>query len=582
MDLLRIAVRIQHLHPIDGLRALMQGRIKTDDSLETAVAKKRYNTFLSSNSIGELQRIANAQFKLSTYNKSDGTAAQQLTALRSSGFKGFQSAGRELEYVENLALQTRGKHARAELQWLITDFQRQAASGVGYWQSRLEQAKSDGNRTEMELAATWLGGMTLRNVLAELAVSAETPPKMHAWGPSGVDSQTTPLETPRMKITEAFKAAADTHGLKDSQLKELEDWAVATLALPERSASKHAIYVDGKFPPLSPATEGTKLLLAQSELSEVLNAVAAPPAKPADAPLLCLLADLQSRVSDTLIHWSNQRDQLAKEQERVPTLERAAEIERIENLIGATSRGTDLDDVSEAGSDVSYSSVDSFGTEPPRRKSSINLLDDESTGDVDDLFDSSSSIFWESDTGSESARYDQSSLAGFDLPFTKLPTAGGVYFGDSGRIINTRKMTLEEAFATKLLNESVSTTTIDKLDIIFERRYGITLTTSGMPRFELSSFANPFREGLRRPHEGLDDLAAISRRLDQMRPSQAQDDLKQALALYQTHLTEAGNWWRAEAKRLAENPPPAVRTDLLEMHALKLDVAMAWLGHGDA
>lgn len=526
--------------------------------------------------------------------RGEGNARDYRPAVRCiADFRDIPSAIRDLAGIRAFVEGSVSPRLKPQLFELLQTFDKRANRDMGHWVRQEQRAQSEGmSDTEAQKllheAQAWLGKIKVPNAAAEDTAPAQTEntggesPTMHASGPSGVDSQPTPLQTPPMTLTEAFKAAAETHGLTNSQLKELEDWAVATLALPNRSASEDAPYVPGDFPPLGQGKEGTNLLLAQSELSELLNAVAAPPAKPTGAPLLCLLADLQLRVSDTLIHWHSRRDQLIKGQERVPTFGGAAEIERIENFIGATSGDTDLDDVSQAGSSDSYSTMDSFGTESPGRMSSINLYGDESIGDVDDLFDSSSSISWESDTGSESARYDQSSLAGFDLPFTKLPTSGGVYFGDTGRIINTRKMTLEEAFATKLLNESISTTTIDKLDTIFERQYGITLATSGLPRFELSSFANPFKKGLRRPHEGLDDIASISRRLDQMRPSQAQDDLRRTLALYQTHLKEAGNWWRAEAQRLAENPPPAARTDLQEMHALQLDVAMAWLADSDA
>ncbi len=328
MDLLDIATRIAHPHPIDGIRALMQGSIKTDDSLSEAIEKKRYNTFVSNETIGKLQNIANAELKLSGYMEAAGTAEEQLEALRSSGFKGLNKAKLTLQDVYSLASKTRGKCARAQLGDLIIDFQREAANGLQHWQTLLEQAKIAGNHTEIELAETWLDGC-----------------KSH--------SQTTASDASQMTITDAFKAAASSNDCTGAQLKQLEDWVVATLALPARPETADAPYVAGDFPPLSRAAGGTNLRLAQAELSEVVKAVGAYPASTARDPLLPLLADLHARVGETMMHWLDEHRRLDAEAGPAPSAADAAELERIALFLGMTDMVEELDDVSETGAEDS-------------------------------------------------------------------------------------------------------------------------------------------------------------------------------------------------------------------------------------
>lgn len=324
MDLLGIAARIAHPHPIDGIRALMQGSIKKNDSLSEAVEKKRYNTFVSNETIGKLQRIANVELKLSGYEKAAGTAEEQLEALRSSGYEGLHEAQRTLQNVYSLASKTRGECARGQLSDLIIDFQREAANGLQHWQTRLVQARSAGNRTEIELAETWIDGC---------------PPQ----------SQTTPPDASHMTITDAFKAAASSNDFTGAQLKRLEDWVVATLALPARPETADAPYVADDFPPLGSATEGTNLRLAQAELVEAVNAVSAYTASAARAPLLSLLTDLQARTGETVIHWLDEHARLDEEAGTAPSSADAAELERVARFLGMTDMDVKLDDVSGTG-----------------------------------------------------------------------------------------------------------------------------------------------------------------------------------------------------------------------------------------
>ncbi|RRU04556.1 hypothetical protein [Stenotrophomonas sp. 278] len=172
MDLLGIAARVAHLHPIDGIRALMQDPIKPDDSLIEAVKKKRYNTFVSARTIQMLQNIANVECKLQACTQEQGTPAQQLETLRSSEFKGLRDARLTLIDVHCHASFTRGKQASADLKALMVDFQNDVAGGIRHWESRLEQAELKGDSTGIELATTWLNGSTHNGTLAEISGSA--------------------------------------------------------------------------------------------------------------------------------------------------------------------------------------------------------------------------------------------------------------------------------------------------------------------------------------------------------------------------------------------------------------------------
>lgn len=175
MDLLGIAARVAHLHPIDGIRALMQDPIKPDDSLIEAVKKKRYNTFVSARTIQMLQNIANVECKLQACTQEQGTPAQQLETLRSSEFKGLRDARLTLIDVHCHASFTRGKQASADLKELMIDFQNDVVGGIRHWESRLEQAKLEGDSTGIELATTWLNGSTDDGTLAEISGSAVAP-----------------------------------------------------------------------------------------------------------------------------------------------------------------------------------------------------------------------------------------------------------------------------------------------------------------------------------------------------------------------------------------------------------------------
>jgi len=291
MDLLGIAARIAHPHPIDGIRALMQGNIKADDSLAEAVEKKRYNTFLSQGTIGRLQDIANAQLKLSAHEAPAGTAEQQLEALRSSGFEGLHKAGLTLQYVATLASQTRGKSAREDLHRLIVDFRGQAASGLKYWQSRLDQAKSDGNRTEIELAATWIGGRTLQSALADLDVSAET-----------LQPQPTSPDTSNMSAAESFAKALEMTPLSDAHIQQLVSSFVNRHLLPDRPVDGTPYNVN-ELPDPYKRQRTPSLMAARADLRDATTLIEACPDDVAKSRLLPALSDLQTRVDAAEIAW---------------------------------------------------------------------------------------------------------------------------------------------------------------------------------------------------------------------------------------------------------------------------------------
>lgn len=360
MDLLGIAARIAHPHPIDGIRALMQDSIKDDDSLLEAVQKKRFNTFLSQESHRKLQNIANVEFKLSNFNQTKEPAEEQLANLRSSGFKGLKAAELTLIEVFQAAGDTRGKCARAEIQRLVFGLQRQARQSSSYWASQLESAKRNGNRTDIALATAWLEGCMPETSPNELAVSVDEPQK-----------QPTPPVASHMTISEAFKLAAETHGFTHSQLKELEDWVVASLALPVRRETTRAPYAPGDFPPLGQAAEGINLVFAQTELSYVGKALAADLDNPSTPQLRSLVADLHARVGATMRYWIDKHASLDGDADTALSPADEAELERIAQFLGMTGTNDDLDALSEAGSEDSYIASSNSDSEASRIHSAL-------------------------------------------------------------------------------------------------------------------------------------------------------------------------------------------------------------------
>ncbi len=341
----------------------MQKNIKDDDSLAKAVEKKRYNTFVSNDSLRKLQNIANVEFKLSISHQTIESAEEQLANLRSGEFKGLHEAELTLIEIHQAADYTRGKYAREEIRRLVLGCRRQAKQAVSYWKSQLEIAKRNGNRTEIALATAWLDGTVPEIPQTELAVSAKAPQTQHTSEPSEISPQPNLADTSRMTITDAFMAAAEVHACSESELKQLEDWVVARLALPKRPTSADAPYTAGDFPPVSQAAERTNLVSAQEELSNVARALAADPDNPSSPQLRSLIEDLHSRAGKTAMHWLERHASLDGDAETALSPADEAELERIAQFLGMTDTTDDLDALSEAGSEDSYVTSSSSDSE---------------------------------------------------------------------------------------------------------------------------------------------------------------------------------------------------------------------------
>lgn len=165
-----------------------------------------------------------------------------------------------------------------------------------------------------------------------------------------------------MTITEAFNAAAETQDLTDSQLKVLEDRIVAMLALPKRSASQDAPYVPDDFLLPSQAAEGTRLFSAQSELTNVANALAANPDNPSSAQLRPLISDLRARTGETVMYWLEKHAILEGDASNLPSPPDVAELEQIALYLGMADLNVPAGD----------SSLDDFA--PPDDKSQAGHL----------------------------------------------------------------------------------------------------------------------------------------------------------------------------------------------------------------
>lgn len=177
-------------------------------------------------------------------------------------------------------------------------------------------------------------------------------------------------------------------------------------------------------------------------------------------------------------------------------------------------------------------------------------------------------------------RSSSSSLAGFDLPITYDLKDGGVYFGSSSGIINTRTMSLEQAFFTKRDNRTVSDTTLAKLDRIFERTYGILLDkVNTPPQLDHTHFGDAYGKRFRNLVRSSEVLARITYQVEQMPSGPARDSLRVAAAHYNVHITEAQHWWEARLELLTSNPPPTGQTELQRTHELRTREAHTWLGH---
>lgn len=145
----------------------------------------------------------------------------------------------------------------------------------------------------------------------------------------------------------------------------------------------------------------------------------------------------------------------------------------------------------------------------------------------------------------QASRHVFTSLAGFDAPASRTPWTGGSYFGRTAPTIDIRTMNLEEAFASKFGNRTVSQQTLHKLDAVFLERYGIHLNTwTSPPQIDAAYLRSPYGQTFRQLDQAGDELARITSQLDRMAPSPAKRDLEDRLELYRAHVNQAQAWRR--------------------------------------
>ncbi len=182
--------------------------------------------------------------------------------------------------------------------------------------------------------------------------------------------------------------------------------------------------------------------------------------------------------------------------------------------------------------------------------------------------------------GQSEPRTSTSSLAGFDLPNTYEWKGGGVYFGSASGIINTRTMTLEQAFRTKLENRAVSPTTLEKLHSIFEKTSGIVLdNVHKPPKLGRAHFRDAYGKRFQNLVHSSKELARITQQVEQMPKGPARTALRETVASYSVHITAAQHWWQTRLEDLTSNPPQAGQTELQLTHELRTREARTWLGH---
>lgn len=154
--------------------------------------------------------------------------------------------------------------------------------------------------------------------------------------------------------------------------------------------------------------------------------------------------------------------------------------------------------------------------------------------------------------------------------------------------IDSKHMSLSAAFGAKALNRSVSTTTLGKLDDVFERISGIALhptDESDAPALKAYDFASPYRSDFRNLRDLSAELEALHEVLNGMAPCQARDLLQWKLSVYETHVTAAERFWKTAETALQTRVPevrdtnaPAASDTQRLVNVQQLKLVLTWLG----
>ena len=259
-------------------------------------------------------------------------------------FVDLSVAAKDLQDAHALLPSFHDDGVRDRIERALQDLDQNLQTACAVLKSRHDEllARPQGATEELNAICKWLGMTDAHN---EAAINQAGAPQA------------------RMTITEAFKAAAETDECSQSELKQLEEWVVAKLALPTRPETKEAPYAPSDFPSVSPAAEGTNLVSAQAELSNVAKVLAADPDNPSSPQLRSLIEDLHSRAGKTVMYWLEGHARLDGDADTALSPADEAELERIAQFLGMTGTNDDLDALSEASSEDSYATSSSSDSE---------------------------------------------------------------------------------------------------------------------------------------------------------------------------------------------------------------------------
>lgn len=165
-------------HPINEIRALMQGRIKSTDTIEQAIQRKRYNTFVSTNTLKQLKSITNNAtcFPKGGSNELTEKTLDYIRFECESGFMGLNKIDSMLDGYREMASCIQGKGARAAVERLLRDRQLDIGYEIANREIELKEAKRNGDSIRIEIAEVWLNGCSRTTSTAGLHPGSDALP----------------------------------------------------------------------------------------------------------------------------------------------------------------------------------------------------------------------------------------------------------------------------------------------------------------------------------------------------------------------------------------------------------------------